>query len=353
MTKNDMHDDERHDDTYDAHEEEPDRGIMHVLREKVGLGYVAFGLLVVFIVFLGAKDKIMGYFVRTPEVAQKPAWEAVNQPALPSESSMPAQSDSKAIPEAEATSPNSMMPDDGQAAVNTAASNDAASNGSNNTVAITNSSAAMADDKMDTMKDFIMNNPEVIIESLTRFQQKRLQESKDYVAKSADKIISGKPFIGNKDGTLVITEFFDYRCGYCRKVYPDLLKLIKEYPDLKIVLIELPYGGDTSTKAAKFSLAVHALYPEQFYNFHTGLLNATFIDDKVIYALISQYNMDKTKLIEKANSDEIEKIISQNVQQATKAGVQGVPSFLINGEFVHGATSYSEFKKRLDALKKG
>jgi len=205
------------------------------------------------------------------------------------------------------------------------------------------------------VKDFILNNPEVIMESLTKLEKKtneqRTKQSQEYLNKSGPAMSKGKPFIGNKNGTIRIVEFFDYRCIHCNKVYPKLIRLTKAYPNLKIALIPLPFMGVASTKATRFSLAVNHLYPNKFRAFHSDLIKAKTINDKFIFKLIKKHKLDKNKLIAVAGSDKIDRIIKENLKLAQKSGVQGVPSFVINGEFIPGAASYDEFKKKIDMIK--
>ena len=293
-------------------EEKESGGILSFLKDKSKLGYLVFGGLFLLILVLGGRSTLMGLFsggkeVKAPTAAPLTRQNRSNIEAAKIEAA-------KTEMSAEMT-PNAVK---------------------------------------DIVKDFIMSNPDVIITSLTKFQQKaaeqRAQESKDYISKNSDAIIASKPYIGNAKGDIIITEFFDYKCAYCKKIYADLVKLIKDYPNLKIALVELPFFGPSSIKAVKFSLAVNALYPDKFYDFHSNLINADSIDDNTIYAFIAQYGMDKAALLEKVNSDEIDNAIKENMRQATSAGVQGVPSFIIGGEFTTGTPSYDDLKKKIDAL---
>ncbi|NRA73176.1 MAG: DsbA family protein [Rickettsiales bacterium] len=211
------------------------------------------------------------------------------------------------------------------------------------------------DDVKNITKDFILNNPEVIMESVARLEKKASEEkakkSEEFLSKSGGSLTEGKPFIGNKNGTSNIIEFFDYKCIHCHKVYPQLVKLINEYPNLKISLVPLPFMGADSTKATRFSLAVNNLYPDKFYAFHSDLIKSNSINEGTIFTLISKYNLDKDKLVQEANSKRVDDLIKENLNLAQKSGVQGVPSFVINGKFISGAMSYEKFKELIDQSK--
>jgi protein-disulfide isomerase len=64
--------------------------------------------------------------------------------------------------------------------------------------------------------------------------------------------------LGNPNGSTVLFEFFDYNCGYCRNAYPFLIQLTRDYPDLKIVLVEYPILGADSRAASQHALQLTA-----------------------------------------------------------------------------------------------
>jgi len=67
--------------------------------------------------------------------------------------------------------------------------------------------------------------------------------------------------LGNPHGDVTLVEFFDYSCGFCKRALPDMLTLIKDDPNLKIVLKELPILGTGSAEAARIAVAVRMQDP--------------------------------------------------------------------------------------------
>ncbi|RAI32939.1 disulfide bond formation protein DsbA, partial [Rhodoplanes roseus] len=74
--------------------------------------------------------------------------------------------------------------------------------------------------------------------------------------------------LGNPDGAVTLVEFFDYNCGYCRRAYPDMMALIDNNPDLKMVLKEFPILSEGSVQAARIAVAVDAVAPDSYSDFH-------------------------------------------------------------------------------------
>ena len=80
--------------------------------------------------------------------------------------------------------------------------------------------------------------------------------------------------LGNPHGDVTLVEFFDYSCGFCKRALPDMLTLIRDDPNLKIVLKELPILGPGSAEAARVAIAVRMQDPEgqKYLAFHRELL---------------------------------------------------------------------------------
>ena len=72
---------------------------------------------------------------------------------------------------------------------------------------------------------YLMDHPEVIIESVNQYQAKQAQnsqiEAEKYAKTHIKEIIGDKsiPTLGNPNAPITIVEFMDYRCGYCRKAH--------------------------------------------------------------------------------------------------------------------------------------
>ena len=94
--------------------------------------------------------------------------------------------------------------------------------------------------------DYLMNHPEVIVESL-RAAEKKMHDEEDAAASAAignkqGELLRdpGSPVGGNPKGDVTIVEFFDYHCPYCKQVEPALETLLKEDPKIRIVYKEFP-----------------------------------------------------------------------------------------------------------------
>ncbi len=60
------------------------------------------------------------------------------------------------------------------------------------------------------------------------------------------------PSLGNPNGDLTVVEFFDYQCPYCKKMAPDLAKLVQEDGHIRVVLKDWPIFGDASSSPPRW-----------------------------------------------------------------------------------------------------
>ena len=61
---------------------------------------------------------------------------------------------------------------------------------------------------------------------------------------------SGKIDIGPKNAENTIIEFFDYKCGYCTKMHPELVEIVNKRNDTRVVFLQYPILSEFSAKFA-------------------------------------------------------------------------------------------------------
>ena len=107
------------------------------------------------------------------------------------------------------------------------------------------------------------NNPEIIINAMQNYEVKMREtaaaEAQKKVSDNLEAIISNpnSPSLGNKDGSVVIVEFFDFACGYCHRLYPTIKEIIAKNPEVKVISRELAFVSPSSSYAAKASIAAN------------------------------------------------------------------------------------------------
>ena len=207
------------------------------------------------------------------------------------------------------------------------------------------------------VREFIEDNPELIIKSVQKMQQKlyeeQMKKQQSLIKDNKASITSSShPTLGNTGGDVTIVKFYDYRCGHCKHAHKNLQNIMKSDSNVKVVLRAVPMLGPDSEKAARASLAAYTIAPSKFEKFHEKLLNAHSYNDNNIKKLARESGYDPTVVMSKMKSEEVSKLLQESQQAARVIGLRGVPGFLIGEDLIPGNLPENEFKNRIASLRK-
>ncbi len=154
-------------------------------------------------------------------------------------------------------------------------------------------------------------------------------------------------FLGNKNGKDIIIEFFDYNCGYCKRSFPEIMELVSENKDIKVILKELPVLGESSILASKASIASQK--QDKYFEFHQELINFSgLISLSDIKKISKELGINYEQLQKDMNSDETILLINESYRLADLIGVRGTPAFIINNNLIPGAIGKNEMLRFLN-----
>ncbi len=192
------------------------------------------------------------------------------------------------------------------------------------------------------IKDYLVNNPEVLAEAQASYEQKQEASRAEMMKKAMTDLApqlfrsSTAPVAGNPKGDVTVVEFFDYNCGYCKKALGDMAKLIESDKKVKVLLRELPIFGKDSEGAAR--VAVAAKKQNKYWEVHRGLLERRGKADEAAGLEIAQaagLNMDQLR--KDMTSAEVKKELDEVKSIAEKMGIQGTPHFFVADKVIPGA----------------
>lgn len=202
------------------------------------------------------------------------------------------------------------------------------------------------------IREYILRNPAIVLEAI-RILQAREQAAADERAIHAVAANSAvlrhdpaTPVGGNPDGDVTIVEFFDYACPYCRNAHPMLAQLVEDDPNIRIVYKEFPVLGEASVSAARVGITVHLLAPDRYLAYHAAMFRTRGrLSLQTAIQTATEVGVDRTRLLEVVESDEVGQLINKNVQLAQAIGVKGTPGFLIGDAVVPGLIQVEQFKQ--------
>jgi protein-disulfide isomerase len=141
--------------------------------------------------------------------------------------------------------------------------------------------------------------------------------------------------LGNPAGKTVLVEFTDFACTYCRQSVADVEALVRENPDLKVVIREFPILSPLSADAARMGLA--AAVQGKYAAFHHAMFEAGRPDPAAIAAAARAAGLDAAKAKALIATPEIEAELNRNVDFARQLGFNGTPSWVVGDEILSGA----------------
>lgn len=209
------------------------------------------------------------------------------------------------------------------------------------------------------IREYLLKNPEIIQETLIELEKRNReaeQAARATALKELGPALAGAKsgVVGNPKGDVTLIEFFDYNCGFCKKGLADMQKLVKEDPNLRVVLKDLPILSPASRDAAAIALAVKAqVKPEIFWDFHVKLMSkAGQIGKQQALDVAKEIGADMARIEKDSNAPEVGQAFDEARKAADSLGLSGTPSYVISDDVVIGAVGYDQLKARISAVRK-
>ncbi|MBL1437859.1 MAG: DsbA family protein [Rhodobacteraceae bacterium] len=206
------------------------------------------------------------------------------------------------------------------------------------------------------VRAYLLDNPEVIMEAVAILEQREQQEAAgddvDMVVRYYDQIFhDGYSHVsGDPEGRIEIVEFSDYKCGYCKRAYPELLQLIANNPDIRFVLKEYPILGAESVLASRAAIAVQIVDGDEAYGrFHDALMRENGPLTELSLPLIAEsLGLDSAKMVETMNSPLVTQIIQSNRSLGQRMQISGTPSYVIGTQMLRGYVPLAGMQQIVD-----
>ena len=150
-------------------------------------------------------------------------------------------------------------------------------------------------------------------------------------------------FMGAKDAELTIFNVSDYSCPYCKKLDGELEKLVKAFPSLKVVNINVPIKEASSeVNSASFALNVWQNDREKFEEVNALLIAKPGVHNAVSLAKIAKKTGTEQYL---KSSDAINEQLARNYALFNGFGLRGTPGLIIGDQLIPGYRPYSNLEK--------
>lgn len=205
------------------------------------------------------------------------------------------------------------------------------------TYAVADISPAEKAQIQETVKTYLNEKPEVIVEALQNMQRKQYEEAQKTVKKTQQDAAQfatalfhtpNDPIAGNPNGKVTVVEFFDYQCPHCVDMAPVIEGIIKSNPNLRIVFKEFPIRGPMSEFAARAALAANK--QGKYFAFQHALLLANQpLNQDLIFTIAGNVGLDVNQLKKDIRSPSIDAQLKATYKLAQDLKLFGTPAFFI------------------------
>ncbi len=167
--------------------------------------------------------------------------------------------------------------------------------------------------------------------------------------------ISGQPSLGDKSAKIVIAEFTDFQCPFCKRAHDtSFLQLKKDYVDTgKVLYVVRDYPLPFHTEADDAAEAANCAFEqgtEQFWKMYDLLFEkqtewAGSPEPRLMFkGYGTGIGLNAEQFSQCMDSGKYQAAIQHDISDGSSYGVSGTPAFFINGIELVGAQPYSAFK---------
>ncbi len=185
-----------------------------------------------------------------------------------------------------------------------------------------------------------MADPQILVDGADALRDRQYQPTLKAQRAALEKPF-GSSWKGAANPDVVLVEFFDYACAYCRASNPHIEQLLREDKGLRVVFRELPILGPESVAAARISLA--ASKSGRFNQFYDALFAAGRPGAESIAAAARAAGINPPP----SSSPDAEAELKRNFELAGALGATGTPLFIVGDRVMNSAVGYAALKKAI------
>ena len=200
------------------------------------------------------------------------------------------------------------------------------------------------------LRDALRSDPSILREALegleTAERREREGASRAAIAAHAEALFRNPadPAIGNPAGAVTVVEFFDPRCGYCKRMLPVVEELLRRQRDVRWVMKDLPILGPTSVLASRALMA--AQKQGKYAELHDAVLKLREEPtEPVLRREAERAGLDWARLKRDMEDPAIQRRIEANTQLAQALRVEGTPAMVVGGTIVPGAVDLATLER--------
>ena len=150
--------------------------------------------------------------------------------------------------------------------------------------------------------------------------------------------------LGSEKAPVQIIEFADYECPYCQKVNDDLRRLREQFGE-QVSLVFKDFPLPSHPLAARAAEAARCAGAQgKFWEFHDALFQNKRLQTSELKLQARTLKLDTARFDQCLDGGEQIAVVKKDAQEARRLGLEGTPSFFINGHFMSGSIGYEKLR---------
>ncbi|MCV6596926.1 MAG: DsbA family protein [Mangrovicoccus sp.] len=194
------------------------------------------------------------------------------------------------------------------------------------------------------IRSYLLENPEVLVEAMdvlrARDAQAQANAEQQLLSELQGEIFEdGRSWQGgNPEGDIILVEFTDYRCGYCRKAHDEVAELIEMDGGIKFIVKEFPILGEASLLSSRFAIAVRLEAGDDAYKAaHDALITLRGEpSDENLRGIADKLSLDADAVMARMDDPAVMEELRANRLLAEQLSIQGTPTFILQDELIRG-----------------
>jgi protein-disulfide isomerase/uncharacterized membrane protein len=158
---------------------------------------------------------------------------------------------------------------------------------------------------------------------------------------------TGAPALGPADAAIVIFEFSDYQCPYCRRAHDEVRAILERNPGrIRFVHFHHPLDQSCNPRIDRpfhpvaclaASAAICAEERDRFWELNDLLFeNGARLDEEMIVRLAVRAGLERDEVVRCMESDHARERILEDLEEGLQVPVSGTPTFVVNGRVIPG-----------------
>lgn len=210
------------------------------------------------------------------------------------------------------------------------------------------------------IRNYLMENPEVLMEAIGVLEERRAVEAAEQETVLLDQYRAaifedGHSWVGgNLEGDVTIVEFLDYRCGFCKRAHPEVDALLAGDGNIRVIVKEFPILGPESELASRYAIATKEIEGDAAYAaVHDALMEWQGpINEGALGRIAASAGVaDHAAVLAAMGSETVSEVIAENRMLGQALSIQGTPSFIMGENFVRGYVDLEQMQSIVQGIR--